>query len=768
MLLGLALSLLCASVLAEATTGTDLVILSTTDMHGRCWETNLLTGGKLSNNMLRVSTAVKDIREAYGEENVLLIDNGDLFQGNPVSIVQLTRLASGESDLPPAMALCLKEIGYDAFVLGNHEFNNEWPTISQAYRYLEENGVTVLAGNVYYDGTDPEHPAGTPAFTPYLIRTVTVNGHEHRIGILGLENSDVPRWDVSANYPGMCFSHPENDSCSTAWEVARYIPMMQAEGCELIVVAYHGSLGSSEGELVFAINSESQGARMIAETDGIALAIVGHDHYTGYSNTLQNNKAGIPVMVVNGGGKDLTKTVFHLTENEDGGLVWEITESVNLELSTYQADQSLEAMMEPYAAMAEEKISTPIGTASGDWDLSSKYYDRQTDTIDLVSAAMLSATTSRLKEKYGNEVPDLPGFAGLDHLDVDMSTTSATTSNNYVVRPGPLTIRDMYKLYRYDNTLLVLPMSGKQIKAIMEENAETHLNARIYNGEVHLFAAGGNFTNILFGGIDFTYDLSAEPGNRVLIRGFSNGRPFEEDRIYLVAVNNYLLSNHDCGLRDYDESDAIWSQQEASDGEVIQDIIAEYIQEVCASGVSLSPDLFNWHWSLEYTADPATIPPYEGEIAAILRQAPEDGHRYVIFHEPEECTLGSGSTSGQFDQVPCEVHGEVLAAPLPENALILTVRMDGEEQFYLMDSEGRYLSAQGSGGLFLVDEKDEMNMCLWEAVPVDGGYQIICVGTMKEGSDPIALEYYGQHITTYRLDQTDIYLFNFYEVLSAP
>lgn len=86
---------------------TDVAILSTTDMHGKCWDTNVLTGSPQGSSMLRVSSAVSQIREAYGEENVLLVDNGDLFQGTPVSQIQLLRSSAGESTDPLAMALCL-------------------------------------------------------------------------------------------------------------------------------------------------------------------------------------------------------------------------------------------------------------------------------------------------------------------------------------------------------------------------------------------------------------------------------------------------------------------------------------------------------------------------------------------------------------------------------------------------------------------------------------------------------------------------------------
>ena len=116
----------------------DFVILSTTDMHGKCWDVNVLTDGSETNTMLRVSTAVSQYRQSYGE-NMLVIDNGDLYQGTLVSVVQLGKITSGESQLPPAMALCLAHIGYDVSVLGNHEFNYPWTTMSKAYAYLDYN-----------------------------------------------------------------------------------------------------------------------------------------------------------------------------------------------------------------------------------------------------------------------------------------------------------------------------------------------------------------------------------------------------------------------------------------------------------------------------------------------------------------------------------------------------------------------------------------------------------------------------------------------------
>ena len=53
--------------LAAEPDSAEFAILSTTDMHGKCWDTNVLTDGTESNNMLKVKTAVNQIRTELGD-----------------------------------------------------------------------------------------------------------------------------------------------------------------------------------------------------------------------------------------------------------------------------------------------------------------------------------------------------------------------------------------------------------------------------------------------------------------------------------------------------------------------------------------------------------------------------------------------------------------------------------------------------------------------------------------------------------------------------
>ena len=81
--------------------------------------------------------------------------------------------------------------------------------------------------------------------------------------------------------------------------------------------------------------------RLVAETADIDLLINGHDHSDGYSGQLFANAEGREIPMVNGGGQELTRTVFRFTEDENGALEWELLESANLDPAQYDVDTEL-------------------------------------------------------------------------------------------------------------------------------------------------------------------------------------------------------------------------------------------------------------------------------------------------------------------------------------------------------------------------------------------------------------------------------------------
>ena len=79
---------------------------------------------------------------------------------------------------------------------------------------------------------------------------------------------------------------------------------------------------------------------------------------------------------------------------------------------------------------------------------------------------------------------------------------------------------------------------------------------------------------------------------------FPDGSAFSDEKVYLVAVNQYILGNEKCGLRQYSPDDAVWSEEEEAPEECVQDLIAEYITRKTEEKGALTPDEFNWKWEI--------------------------------------------------------------------------------------------------------------------------------------------------------------------------
>jgi 2',3'-cyclic-nucleotide 2'-phosphodiesterase/3'-nucleotidase len=73
----------CFTPLIMAQTKTvNLRIIETSDVHGYFFPYDFVERKPLDGTLMRVNTYIDRLREEYGE-NLLLIDNGDILQGQP-------------------------------------------------------------------------------------------------------------------------------------------------------------------------------------------------------------------------------------------------------------------------------------------------------------------------------------------------------------------------------------------------------------------------------------------------------------------------------------------------------------------------------------------------------------------------------------------------------------------------------------------------------------------------------------------------------------
>jgi 2',3'-cyclic-nucleotide 2'-phosphodiesterase/3'-nucleotidase len=115
------------------------------------------------------------------------------------------------------------------------------------------------------------------------------------------------------------------------------------------------------------------------------------------------------------------------------------------------------------------------------------------------------------------------------------------------LREGPVQVSDMFKLYRFENMLCTMELTGKEIDGFLEYAAGMWFNTMSGAADhLLLFRPGepGILTNPYYNfssaaGIDYTIDVSRPPGDRVKISGLSDGEKFSQEQIYRVAVNSY-------------------------------------------------------------------------------------------------------------------------------------------------------------------------------------------------------------------------------------
>jgi 2',3'-cyclic-nucleotide 2'-phosphodiesterase / 3'-nucleotidase len=129
----------------------DLTMLATTDLHGRAqnWDyfadrTYAERSGDTT-GLAKVASVVDSVRQTRGEDSVFVVDNGDFLQGTPLTYYYAKQEPVTETGVEHPMAAAYDAIGYDAQVVGNHEFNYGLDLLDA---YTDDVDHPVLGANV--------------------------------------------------------------------------------------------------------------------------------------------------------------------------------------------------------------------------------------------------------------------------------------------------------------------------------------------------------------------------------------------------------------------------------------------------------------------------------------------------------------------------------------------------------------------------------------------------------------------------------------------
>jgi 2',3'-cyclic-nucleotide 2'-phosphodiesterase/3'-nucleotidase len=485
----LACAALAFSSTARSAEGRVVVtILETTDLHGHLLPWDYGRAQPADEGLARVASRIEAIRRET--PNVLLLDAGDTIQGTPIEYLHARR----PNDDADPMSVAMSAVKYDAMAVGNHEFNFGLDVLRKAQKEASFPWLSANTRNV---------ADGTPAFPEFLVKTVG----GVKIGILGLTTPNIPTWEPERNRPGLKWEDP-------VVTAKRLVPILRkAEKCDFVVVLIHS--GPEVDLKTLAPNgteAENRVAALARDVPGIDLLLTGHTHRKIPLTRLH----GVPLIQPGRWGEALAR-VDVVFENASGA--WRVADLTGVlllsgsEVATDAAvakvaekhDERARAYMEEAVAVADDAF--PAGRA------------RLEDTalVDLVNDTQLKVTGA------------------------DLSMTSLIPSGRYEgFAHGKIAVRDVYRLYPYENQLVVVEIDGATLKKILERAAEFYGSATWQDGRLVLRPKEGmipyNFDVVQ--GARYRMDPTAPLGSRIKDLTF-RGRPLKSSDRFTLAVNSY-------------------------------------------------------------------------------------------------------------------------------------------------------------------------------------------------------------------------------------
>ena len=512
----------------------QITILSTTDLHGNIDPIDYYTNKPDNRGLAKIATLIKRARKE--NPNSLLIDSGDTIQGTP-----LESFHNRKNNTPPdPMMLVMNSLNYDAMTVGNHEYNFGLKVLEKA---RAEANFPWLSANTYDSAKQQPH------YKPYIVKEVA----GVKIGILGLTTPGIPNWDNPPNYAGLEFHEPVS-------EARKWVAVLRdTEKVDVVVIAMHMGLGEDlrTGEVSPGqVPHENEAIAIAQQVPGVDVIFMGHTHREVPSLYIN----GVLLTQANYWGKQLARADLYLQKNANGG--WRVYAK---SARTLPADDRVEP--DPDAV----KIAQP--------------YDKETQTWLArtigQSAEELTAKEARFRD---TAILDLIQKVQLEAGKADVSMVASFNSEARIAK-GPVSVRDIAGLYVYENTLVVLEVTGQQLKDALEHSAKyfkAYVPGKSPSDLVDEKIPAYNFD--IAEGVTYDLDISKPIGERIQNLRF-HGQPLSPTRKLRLATNNYRV-NGGGGYTMYQNAPVVYRSSEE-----IREMIIDWVER--NKTVPVKPDN-NW------------------------------------------------------------------------------------------------------------------------------------------------------------------------------
>jgi 2',3'-cyclic-nucleotide 2'-phosphodiesterase (5'-nucleotidase family) len=441
-------------------------ILHTTDLHGHILPTSDYDGTADRGGLARCVTQLRRWRRQ--NPNSILVDIGDVYQGTEVSFRNKGEL----------MIDLFNHLKYDAWVIGNHEF--DWG-IEPFTNALQKSAMPVLGANTTLNGkpagssSDSQHPFAK--IQPFIVKEI----EGIKVAIIGITTPGMSFWLPREFTVGIDFQHPVEP-------VRRAIAKANSEGADAIVLTGHMGLKPRTGGDDFANTVMA----LTSEFPGVAAFIAGHTHQA-IPSRLMNRVLFTQAdhFGVHAGRVDLLfdRNSKKLLRRE---AICELMDS------RFDPDQVVLSRAGSQLTESEASLAQPIGELS--------------ETLH-----------ARGRRGHPSEIEKLIGAAITEALAQRSIMVDAVMhgvfDENAKLAAGVTTINDIWNIIPYENLIVTATLSPDEIKGVMEEVYASHEPRSLLGIAVGVEGRG--------------------PDRRITSMTFPDGRALERDKRYVIAVNSF-------------------------------------------------------------------------------------------------------------------------------------------------------------------------------------------------------------------------------------
>ncbi len=438
---------------------------------------------------------------------VVVTDGGDVLQGHAAAYYY----NYVDTAAPHLVASAMNAVGYDAATIGNHDIETGHDVYS---RWLGQCRFPVVAANVVDTAT------GEPHLKPYTI----VRRQGMSIAILGMLTAAIPHWVPQAQRAGLSFTEMVSS-------VRHWVDKLRAEEQpDLIVGLFHSGWDADNG--IHTETCTENATRLVAtQVSGLDLILYGHDHRSNIATVTAPDGRDVACAAPTSNGARLVQVDMEVERDANGHAT---VVSTTAQLLT---PRQMDTLTGPHAIDRR------------------RWFAAESEAVRAYLRQPVGTVTQTLHERdalfgpspFLNLVHDMQ-FELAPQADISLA---APLGYDATIEQGTLTVADIIKLYRFDNRLYTMRLTGREVLGLLEMSYDLWCNTmtsaadhillldHVLDGGRRLGLKNMAFNFEAAAGITYTVDASRPDGHKVSISTMADGTPFALNATYLVALNSY-------------------------------------------------------------------------------------------------------------------------------------------------------------------------------------------------------------------------------------